>query len=72
MKEWFCDLDPVVQAAIIGGIATIVAAIIAGVFSVIKRKGKSSSKSVVKQRQFGKNNMQIGNINYCVKDDDND
>lgn len=45
--------------AIIGAIGVILSAIIAGVFSLLK-KNNSKDKIVVEQKQKGNNNTQIG------------
>ena len=57
MLKWFKDLDPVVQAAIVGACATIIAAII----SLIKKGTKNHPSTIIKQRQgIGSKGTQIG------------
>lgn len=47
MIEWFNKLDPLVQAAVITGLATVVGAVVTGIF-----KSKSSKKHIkIKQKQ---------------------
>ena len=55
MFEWFKNLDSAVQAAIITTFGAILSAIIA-----LKKKGNSSNKTNIKQKQKGKYNTQIG------------
>lgn len=45
--------------ALIGAIGAVLAAVIAGVFSLLK-KGKLPNSTKIKQKQNGKSNMQIG------------
>ena len=65
--EWFLSLDKVVQAAIIGGVATVCAAIIAGLFTVWTTRKKSkndaasgSSTTTITQTSSGSHNTFIG------------
>lgn len=65
--EWFLSLDKVVQAAIIGGVATVCAAIIAGLFAVwtTRKKRKNdvvsgSSTTTITQTSSGSHNTFIG------------
>lgn len=47
--------------AIIGASGVVIAALIAGIFSLIsKEKNKKSSNIKLKQKQSGRNNTQIG------------
>lgn len=60
MIEWFKELDPVVQAAIIGAIGGIIVAFI----NKLKKKGNDNSKKVsTNQNNSGDNNVQIGEQN---------
>ena len=61
MMGWFENLDPKVQAAIIGGCATLIAAIIAGLFSLVKKgKGTKSSTNIKQKQGIGNKGTQIG------------
>lgn len=58
-----------VVVAIIAGTATVLAAIITGIFELLKKnKGKNIK---IKQKQKGSNNIQIGLINREEKGDKN-
>ena len=59
MFEWLKNLDSAVQAAIITTFGPILSAIIAGILA-LKKKGNSSNKTNIKQKQKGKYNTQIG------------
>ena len=58
--------------AIIGAIAVILGAIIAGIFSIMaNRKKKQSNGNIdIKQKQNGNNNIQIGVQNNYGRDAD--
>ena len=65
--EWFFSLNETVQAAIIGGVATVCAAIIAGLFAVwtTRKKRKNdvasgSSTTTITQTSSGSHNTFIG------------
>ncbi len=61
MLEWIKNLDPRVQAAIIAFCATILAALVAGMFSLIKRGKGSQGDKIIKQKQgIGNKGIQIG------------
>ena len=67
MLEWFNSLTPGVQASVIGGCATVIGAVITGVFSLIKRKKETKNITNIKQKQgIANKGTQIGiqnNIN---------
>lgn len=50
--------------ALIGAGGAIVAALIGGIFAIIKNGKKSSGSTSIKQKQKGNNNIQIGQQNY--------
>ena len=50
--------------ALIGAGGTIVAALIGGIFVVIKNGKKANGSTSIKQKQKGNNNIQIGQQNY--------
>ena len=62
MLEWFSNLNPTVQAAIITGGCTIVGALISFVGLWIKKKGdnKPNMSRNIKQENSGNNGVQIG------------
>ena len=60
MFEWFKNLDPAVQAAVITGVCGVLGTIVAGVFTLLKKGNNSKSGINIKQTQKGKNNTQIG------------
>ena len=68
MIEWFIQFNPAVQAAMIAGAATIIGAIIKGIFDLIsnacsKRKSKGHAKEKrikIKQSTKGNENTIIG------------
>lgn len=54
-------MDKEIIVAIIGAAAVVLAALIAGIFSLVNRgKGKESKQIRIKQEQSGRNNIQIG------------
>lgn len=54
-------MDKEIIVAIIGAAAVVLAALIAGIFSLInKGKSKESRQIQIKQKQSGRNNTQIG------------
>ena len=61
MLDWFKNLDPVVQGAIISGVVAIIVAVITGIFSLIKKSKDSKSSTIIKQKQgVGNKGTQIG------------
>jgi len=61
MLDWFKNLDPVVQGAIISGVVAIIVAVITGIFSLIKKRKDSKCSTIIKQKQGIRNNgTQIG------------
>ncbi len=64
MLKWIKDLDPVVQAAIIGACATVLGVIIKGVFDVVTNKKKKDNTTIpninTKQNNSGNNNVNFG------------
>ena len=62
MLEWFNNLDPTVQAAIITGGCTILGALIGFIGLWIKKKGdnKPNVSKNIKQENSGNNGVQIG------------
>lgn len=71
MFELFKNLDSTIQAAIITTIGAILCAIIAGIFG-LKKKVNSANNSNIKQKQKGKNNIQIEVQNNFVNGDKKD
>lgn len=57
--EWFKSLETELQVALISGGAVVVAAIITGIFSLLKRENSNSSVSI-KQSSSGSKNTFIG------------
>ena len=51
MLDWFKNLDPVVQGAIISGVVAIIVAVITGVFGLVKKGNDANQKTVIKQKQ---------------------
>jgi len=51
MLNWFKNLDPVVQGAIISGVVAIIVAVITGVFGLVKKGKDANHKTVIKQKQ---------------------
>ena len=51
MLDWFKNLDPVVQGAIISGVVAIMVAVITGVFGLAKKGNDATHKTVIKQKQ---------------------
>lgn len=61
MLKLFENLSPTVQAAIIGGCATLIATIIAGLFSIVKKgKGSKSGTNIKQSQGIGNKGTQIG------------
>lgn len=61
MLELFDNLAPAVQSAVIGACATIMAAIIAGIFSLVKKSKKNKNDAIINQKQgLGNKGTQIG------------
>ena len=61
MLDWFKNLDPVVQGAIISGVVAIIVAVITGIFILIKKSKDSKCSTIIKQKQGIRNNgTQIG------------
>lgn len=71
MLQWFTEQDPVVKAAIIALCGTVLAALIAGIFSLLakKEKDKANPTYTVKQTATGNNNTQIGIQNNFKRDE---
>ena len=67
MLEWFNNLDPVVQAAVITSLGGIIVACLG-----LVKKSKASKKNNIKQKQKGTNNTQIGIQNNYEKRVDKD
>ncbi len=65
MTEWFKGLDPVVQAAIIGGVATVGGVLIKGVIDLITNKNKNDipANNTMHQNNSGDNTTNIGELN---------
>lgn len=71
MFEWFKNLDPVVQAAFIGGCATIIGVIITGMFSLVKKsKGAQSSTNINQKQGICNKGTQMGVQNITTNLDD--
>lgn len=51
MLDWFKNLDPVVQGAIISGVVAIIVAVITGVFGLAKKGNDARHKAIIKQKQ---------------------
>lgn len=61
MLDWFKNLDPVVQGAIVSGIVAIIVAVITGVFGLVKRGNDAKNNTVINQKQGrGSKGTQIG------------
>ena len=64
--EWFLRLDTTVQVAIIGLCSAVLAAIINGIFSIVRKKKNNNSKktdiaiTTINQSSSGKHNTFIG------------
>lgn len=71
MLQWFAEQDPAVKAAVIALCGTVLAAVIAGIFSLLGKKGKSKTTPTytVNQTATGNNNTQIGIQNNFKKDE---
>ena len=55
MLELLISLDPVVQAAVIAALGSIIVACLG-----LAKKNKTTKSENIKQSQFGRNNTQIG------------
>lgn len=77
MLDWFKNLDPSVQGAIITGVVAIIVAVITGVFGLAKKEKGTEHKTIIKQKQARDGNgPQIGiqnnyNTNTTIKCGDN-
>ena len=61
MLEWFNSLEPVVQAALITAIASVLGAIIAGIFGLLKKDKKTTDGMTINQKQgIANKGTQIG------------
>lgn len=71
MLQWFAEQDSAVKVAIITFCGTVLAAVIAGIFSLLGKKGKSKTTPTytVNQTATGNNNTQIGIQNNFKKDE---
>lgn len=71
MLQWFAEQDPTVKAAVIGLCGTVLAALIAGISSLLGKKDKSKTTPTytVNQTATGNNNTQIGIQNSFKKDE---
>lgn len=71
MLQWFAEQDPTVKAAVIALCGTVLAALIAGIFSLLGKKGKSKTTPTytVNQTATGNNNTQIGIQDNFKKDE---
>lgn len=73
MINWFIQQSPTVQAAIIAGLASILVAIITGIFKLIeyRKKGQKSASNInIMQSTTGNNNRFIGIQNSGEKRND--
>lgn len=71
MLQWFTEQDSAIKVAIIGSCGTVLAALIAGIFSLLGKKDKSKTTPTytVNQTATGNNNTQIGIQNNFKKDE---
>lgn len=67
MFEWFENLDPVVQAAVITALGSIIVTCLG-----LVKKSNEKKKNNIKQIQMGRNNTQIGIQNNYGKRVDKD
>ena len=67
MLDWFNNSDPAVQAAVITSGTALITALIAGIVKLIS-KNKSQNSTIIKQKQKGNHNTQIGIQNNYGKD----
>ena len=64
--EWFTNLESTLQVALVSGIATVLAAIISGIFAILSNKKKdgtvkkSSDSTTFTQKINGNHNTVIG------------